>query len=137
MCDRCKLHQATLIHMFWDCPKLLDYWKFDMLSRTTDEHLEPSAFLALFGVVTQNFVLNNNKLRLLSFATLIARRQILIRWKECNPPTFAQWVRDMLYFIKLEKIRYSVKESADKLMLIWQPFLSRLDALAPDDFMAE
>ncbi len=67
MCDRWKQHPAALIHMFWDCPKLSNFWQliFDMLFKPTDNSLEPSASLALFSVGTQNLILNNNKLCLL------------------------------------------------------------------------
>lgn len=56
MCDRCRQAQATLIHMFWECPKISTFWKliFDLLSKITDKSLGPSTPLAVLGVVTQN-----------------------------------------------------------------------------------
>ena len=55
-CDRCKQSQATLMHMFWDCPTLFYFWQsiFDVLSNSIDKQLELSSPLAVFGLVTQN-----------------------------------------------------------------------------------
>ena len=108
---------------------------FDMLSNSIDKQLELSAPLAVFGVVTQNLILNNNKLNLLSFATLIARRQILVKWKDCNPPAFTQWIKDMVYFIiHVKKIKYTLRGSTQRFSSIWQPFLSRVESLSPGSF---
>ena len=54
----------------------LIFWKliFEMLSKTTGKSLEQSASLALFSMVRQNHILNNNDtLSLLTFAMLVAR----------------------------------------------------------------
>ncbi len=37
--------------------------------------------------------------------TLLARRLILLNWKSPHPLFYTRWVKDFLYFMKLEKIR--------------------------------
>lgn len=39
----------------------------------------------------------------MAFAFLIARRLILVMWKQEASPTYVQWVRDVMGFLHLEK----------------------------------
>ena len=42
-------------------------------------------------------------------AMFLTQRLILLKWKDTFPPSFTQWVHDLLFFIKLEKIKYSLR----------------------------
>ena len=63
------------------------------------------------------------EISMMSFRTLLARRLILFRWKDPAPPVYSHLVREVMCHLKLEKIRYTVRETTGKLYRIWQPFL--------------
>lgn len=59
-CDQCKQAPATLYHMFWSCPKLLEYWGFvfETFSKIFGKPIAPAMLTATFGVVSQNYNLS-------------------------------------------------------------------------------
>ncbi len=135
-CDRCGQSPANLINTLWYCPSLYNYWTeiFNTLSEVVGEKLKPNALSALFGVAPPS--LSKSKKDVLAFATLLARRLIVINWKSATAPCHTHWIRDTLYFLKLEKIRLSLTNSSGNFVKLWGPFLQfvkRTDlSLAPD-----
>lgn len=113
-CDRCSQTPANHTHMFWSCPSLQSYWTeiFKSLSDITGKNIEPTPLTALFGVSPTQAQLSVLEMDLVSFVTLLARRLILLRWKSSSPPSFSMWIKDVLGFVKLEKIRCSMNGSA-------------------------
>lgn len=130
-CVKCKHVEASLIHMYWSCSDLGKYWRevFHTLSRVLKVKLEPNPLTALFGVMGGEKKLTTAKQRILSFASLLARRAILLRWKDTLPPTHAQWLEDIMSCLKLEKIRHSLQHSNEKFQKVWGPFLKEFQTL--------
>lgn len=91
-CHKCKKAEASLIHMSWTCPSLEKYWR------------EVTIYLW----------------QTLSFASLLARCAILLRWRDAALHTHAQWLRDVISCLNLEKIHYSICIFQRK---VWGPFL--------------
>lgn len=106
--DWCKQSPANVIHTLWHSPSLYDYWTtiFNTLSEVVGEEMKPNALSALFGVAAPS--LTKSTKDIIAFATLLARRLIVINWKLTTPLCHARWIRDILYFLKLEKIRLSL-----------------------------
>ena len=134
LCDRCRSAPATYIHMFWSCPSLRRFWTeiFHTMSRSVGRQFDPNVMMAIFGYSPITFSLPNHKARLVAFSTLIARRLILMKWKSADPPSHLHWIRDMLHFIKLEKIRCTlraVRGSISKFENTWATFLALADRL--------
>lgn len=52
ICNRCRQALAGLLHMYWTCQALHNFWKsvFDTLSPVLEQPLDHSPFIALFGV---------------------------------------------------------------------------------------
>lgn len=102
-CDRCREAPATLLHMFWIRPRLYMFWTniYETLSGLFGEVVEPSPFIALFGVAPENTSFTKSKIKILAFCCLLARRLILIKWKDPFPPTFSRWIREVMYHLKL------------------------------------
>lgn len=50
-CDRCGQGTAALIHMFWTCSKLNNFWESILiyLSITCKTSVKPCPFMGLFG----------------------------------------------------------------------------------------
>ena len=128
-CDRCKIADATLAHMFWFCPALERFWRsiFDALSTTFGVRIAPNPLIAIFGISPDHVGIQSGGNRIISFTTLLARRLILLGWKEATPPTFTHWLRDVLLNLRLEKIRCTLHGSRDKFLKIWRPFLEFFD----------
>ena len=55
LCVKCKMSEASLIHMYWSCPGLNKFWKgvFQTLSQVFKIVLEPNPLIALFGVIKE------------------------------------------------------------------------------------
>lgn len=92
--------------------------------------VEPNALCALFGVFPSLPSLSTSKKDVLAFATLLARRLILTNWKSTVSPSHTHLIRDILYFLRLEKIRLLLSGSSNKFGKIWSPlfqFVKRIN----------
>lgn len=131
-CNRCRSTPANLTHMFWLCPSLMSYWSgiFRTLSEILDVSLQPSAATAIFGVIDGRYpTMRKKHEHIIAFTTLLARRQILLHWKSQNPPKLSLWLSDLMQFIQLEKIKYTLRGSRDEFFSVWNPVLSYLAGL--------
>lgn len=127
-CPRCKGQPADYIHMFWSCPKLYTFWAniFSAYSRILQKNITPNPVCALFGFTSEN---RPQTCPITAFTSLIARRLILLSWKEQTPPSFTRWVKDVMHFLKLEKIRYTLIGSVQTFRKVWSPFLEDYERL--------
>ena len=136
-CNRCSQSPGNLSHMFWSCPKLATFWKFffDVMSEVLDTTILPCPQIAIFGVPEEGMVLTNKQQNVIGFASLIARRRILLHWKAESPPSTRSWLVDVMSFLNLEKIKFTIRGSADKFYTYWQPLITyvhSLPSLSPD-----
>ena len=129
-CNRCKQSPADHSHMFWSCPRLATFWSeiFKTLSTAYDTTISPEPLLALFGAPLEpctSRVIQN----VLAFTTLLARRLILLKWKHSQPPSHGRWVEEVLLFMSLEKLRFSLNGSLNSFERIWRPLLNHIESL--------
>lgn len=124
--DRCKIKVATLIHMFGlgDCLK--HYWEsiFDALSTVLCVNIVPNPLIALFGIVLEELQLPVGEHNVIG--TMLARRLILLKWKESEPPSVGLWIRDVISNLRLEKIRYIIRGSDQTFTRVWKSFYRTL-----------
>ena len=116
-CNKYKREEASLIHIFWTCPSLEKYWReaFQTLSLIVNLDIEPKPLVTLFGNTGEvNGHLRPAKWPTLSFASLLARCAMLLMWRDAALPTHAQWLRDVMTCLNLEKIHYSIRNSKEK-----------------------
>ena len=117
--------------MFWFCPRLATFWSeiFKTLSTAYNTVISPEPLLALFGAPLQPF---SSKVMqtVLAFATLLARRLILLNWKHPQPPSHSRWVKEMFLSIRLEKLRFSLNGSLNAFEITWRPLLNYIESLA-------
>lgn len=52
------------------------------------------------------------------FTMLLARH---FKWKQHTPPSFSHWVKDVMYFLRLEK--YTLKGFSQNFLKVWGPFV--------------
>lgn len=111
------------MHMFWLCPNLSTFWLsiFKAFSKMFGTQLDPDPICALFGLTPEKSraVLPAKAYVVIAFTTLLARRLILFRWKQQAPPSFSHWVKDVMYFLKLEKIKYTLKGSSQSFFIFF------------------
>lgn len=112
--------------MFWACSKLKDFWSliFETISECMGIPISPCPFLAIFGAFRDHLKLSKTQSDCIAFATFIARRLILLKWKDPHPPTFTHWIENVLYFLKLEKIKHSLRGSTKRVFELWNPFIN-------------
>ena len=129
-CNRCKRSPADYMHMFWSCSKLTGFWAaiFDTLSKALNMHIAPDPITALFGIPSTPGVPSYIG-RIMAFTTLLARRLILLNWIKPSPPSHNRWIHEILYCIKLEKLRFSRNGSLDSFNRTWQPLLDHISSL--------
>ena len=89
ICDRCKQDPATLLHMFWTCPKLYRVWKsiFESFSKICGKTLHPSPLISVF-VAPVDVPLSKCNINMIAFWSLLARRLILSKWKDSQPQAY-------------------------------------------------
>ena len=123
-CDRCHQAPADLIHLLWVCPSLFNFWTmiFNTLSEILGRKLDPNPFSALFGVSASLPSLSLSQKNVIALTTLLARRLILMKWKSPAPLSHTHWIWNVLYFLKLEKIRLSLQGRSNVFVKVWGPF---------------
>ena len=133
LCPRCGGQPADLLHMFWLCPKLSTFWIgiFGAYGEMFTTQFDPDPTCAFFGLAPEEFCarLPSGANVIIAFTTLLARRLILLRWKQRAPPSFSHWVKDVMYFLTLEKIKYTLRASSQTFDKVWRPFLDYYDSL--------
>ncbi|KAI4827930.1 hypothetical protein KUCAC02_031287, partial [Chaenocephalus aceratus] len=92
-------------------------------------NIQPNPIIAVFGVAPEGVSLSNCQSHSLAFATLLARRLILLKWKDRTPPSHAHWVRDVMAHLQLEELRYCSQGCVNKYYKLWQPFLDHFNKL--------
>lgn len=71
--------------------------------------------LFLFGVSPERLALAKGGQKLIAFSTLLAQHLTLLKWKEVAPHTVSHWIKDVLFHVKLEKIKLVTKGSERRL----------------------
>lgn len=119
-----------VIYTFWSCPSLNGFWSeiFMMLSKVIGKDIVPNALIALFGTWPSPIALSPVKKDVIAFTTLLARRLILLNWKSTVPPTYSRWIKEVLYFLKLEKIRQTLSGRTASFDETWNSFLSYVNS---------
>lgn len=130
-CSRCHSAPATLTHMFWSCSSLDQFWSgvYKTLSEMIGIECEPNVFTSIFGTVPSDNIRLSRYKDIVAFSTLIARRQILLHWKSSFPPKVSVWISDLMMFLKLEKIKYTLRGSSNRFYDVWNPLITYFENL--------
>ncbi|CAJ1062856.1 LINE-1 reverse transcriptase -like protein [Xyrichtys novacula] len=130
-CDKCQLSHADLTHMFWACPCIQTYWTdiFRHLSQMFNINLQPSPESAIFGVLPRELTYNRTTQNGIAFLTLLARRKILLEWKSSHAPQSHSWLKDVMAYLKLEKIKFDLRGSPGGFTSSWGPTINYLNNL--------
>uniref|UniRef100_A0A3P8RWR8 Reverse transcriptase domain-containing protein n=1 Tax=Amphiprion percula TaxID=161767 RepID=A0A3P8RWR8_AMPPE len=130
-CIRCHQTRATTGHMFWNCQSLNSFWKniSEVLSYMCRKLITVSPFISIFGVPPPEITVPASQAKAIAFASLMARRLILLQWKSDKPPSFDSWIREMLSMLQLEKLRYSRANCLENFRVTWSLFFEYVQNL--------
>lgn len=125
-CEKCHGSPCHLSHMFYLCPDLKTFWEgyFSIMSTILGVNLQPCPLIAIFGIPDPLLALNSTQKEIIAFTSLLARRSLLLHWKSAKYPSFYRWLKDTIFFLKLEKIKYTMRGCTVKFFHKWQPFIS-------------
>lgn len=120
-----------MAHVFWTCPSLRDFWSSvcKTLNEAFNTNVKPSADMAIFGVLINETMLPTDKMNAFAFASLICRRRKVLQWKSPDPPKVSVWLSELMFFLKLEKIKYFTRGSTKKFHKIWDPLILYFESL--------
>lgn len=130
VCDRCKIKEGSLSHMFWFCPKLFNFWTaiFDFFSKVFQKEVKPDHGIAILGSSETLETFPIFQQRSLLMGMTLAKKIILLNWKSSDPPCFKVWLCELFHVIQLEDIRSIELKSHRQFKTVWQPFLDFLKA---------
>ena len=90
----------------------------------------PSAKAAVFGILSGDEArLPAYVQRVVAFTSLLARRLILIKWKDATPPSHNQWIIAVMQNIKVEKIGNTLSGITGRFHKTWDPFINFVNNL--------
>lgn len=90
-CGRCYSSLANHVHMYWSC------FKFTVFYLSATFALPPTTDLC------------KRLTNVIAFTRLLACKLILLDWKLPHPPSHIHWFWELLYYLKPEKLRFSLK----------------------------
>ena len=109
-------------HIFWDCPKLSEYWKKIQREIKTclfiDIPLEPSHFI--LGILPDNLE-ENSQTKLLRALLLIANKVITSCWLKPQPPTITQWRDRIQDMYRMEHLTALLQLKIEAFINNWSP----------------
>ena len=81
--------------------------------------LTPCAETAIFGVLPGHRVMRRKTKDSIAFASLLARRRILLEWKSSIAPKASLRLKDLMMYLNLEKIKYNLRGSSEMFESVW------------------
>ena len=109
-------------HIFWDCPKLLSFWKGVKSAIDTimgiDLLFSPSQFL--FDLTADDTYTRDQK-HLLHILLMTARNMVTIKWRNLQPPTVAQWKQRLREVYGMEAFTAQLQLQTDVFKRRWLP----------------
>ena len=131
-CNRCHMSPANMTHMFWSCPRLQVYWTavFKHIEETLNTKLMPCAeFFHFFIFLSDRQIIRKKVKGSVAFASLLARRRILLERKSPVAPKASLWLKDLMMYLDLEKIKNNLRGTPGKFDLVWGCMISYIAKL--------
>ena len=85
--------------------------------------------MALFGVTVAHQSTGRGINKSLAFASLLARRRILLEWKSSLAPKASVWLKDLMMYLNLEKIKFNLRGLPRKFDQVWGPMIEYITKL--------
>ena len=117
-------------HTFFDCPKLIEFWK-DVQKEIKqilgiNITLEPA--IVLLGIPPDN-EMDGNTIYLLKILLLIAKKMITVSWLKPQPPSISQWRERIKNVLTMEKLTAKLQLKVDTFNRKWAPIIFAMNDL--------
>ena len=125
LCIKCKLQPDSLLHSFWECPKIrnewrkIEEWMSDICKRKMDfssgkcifQHMENVRYPMGWQIM---------------FSSLIFKKLILKNWKNENAPSVDCWKNSMKYYLNLERSLSVDRNKEGQFSVVWNAIFEAL-----------
>lgn len=120
-CHRCKTCKGSIMHVFWECRKLKHFWKavHDLTVKIVETPLDITPTLYLFGTELDKTLDTTCRKRII-LMSYIAKKCILLNWKQQRPPSFNLFKQILNETLRLEQCTYALKNKWDAFRKIWE-----------------
>ena len=121
LCWRCQKEEGTLLHIFWNCEGVKDFWK--MVSEVVEEITEmslgenPATFLLMDIPIS----VEKYKTSLVRHLLITAKACIPVLWKSNISPSRPQWFAKITEIQHMENLTMALREQEDTFREIWAP----------------
>lgn len=109
-------NRMLLLPICSGCAKLGEFWRqiFDSYKQIYGIPIIPDPLMGIFGVAPEGIVISNDTHSVIAFTTLASHLRLFC-WKRPEPPTHRSWLKVVMSYIQLEKIKYTTRGSKRKL----------------------
>lgn len=132
-CDRYKIADGSLAHLFWVCPLLNGFWSSicDWFSKVYSKDIPLDPKLTLLGCSEVFLDCTLEEQQTLMLGMVVVKKIILLDWKTSLPPCFKKWLHEMISVIHLEfilwiQIKPQICENMGSISELYQNELARL-----------
>lgn len=112
-CWRCKIEEGSMIHIWWTCPLIQNFWKMvhETITSVTSENLSfnPAQYLLHYNSIPKRQYLKS----LTMFMINAARHCIPCHWQSNSIPSKIEWFRRIN---KIESIKELISISQEKIL---------------------
>lgn len=125
ICWRCRKEVGTILHMFWSCSKLTDFWsKVRSISQKFTDFQIPND-PAFFLLHISSIPLKTYKKSILRHLINAAKACIPMLWKQQTQPTTSMWLQKVEDINKMEDLILTAQNrqaSYTKTWTLWNMF---------------
>ncbi len=117
-------------HIFWDCPKLTNFWnniqKEIKQILSININLDPA--LAILGIFSDDSI-DRNLIYLIRILLITAKKMITASWLEPRPPSITEWTERVKNVYIMEKITARLQMKTDRFCVRWAPLTQAMPHL--------
>lgn len=131
LCFKCKKDKGTIIHSFWDCGKILPFWKkiHKVLENILKLNFDMTPALYLLNLNANN-LFEKDAFQLFIVLVYLAKKCILLLWSASQAPSFKMWISQIATWLPLEKLTYDKHKKSDRFWSIWSPLWEYIKELS-------
>ena len=126
VCTKCMEHRGTWFHCIWQCTKIKKFWEEvrATIEKIISKQISLDPKLFLLGLYPEIHNYSKNERVFIDLSSLYAKKCIAQLWKNTHRPNIAQWMRQMLSNLPLERITYILKTKQHIFESVWGPFIN-------------
>lgn len=127
-CPRCKTEIGSLLHMFWTCRCLEQYWRsmLDIVIGIVGVEVPANPWLTLLGDLSVLPISMRGNTRFIRLALIAANKCVAINWKSEDPPGVSLWLKELSSYLPSEKIMFNLRKKPSVFDKCWGGFVTFL-----------